>query len=151
MVVELLRKLQMNWQHLLTAGNTYFDQQQWTKAELHYKSAFSQLAGRWDSGQEHEPLLMAWICTCHNLGTLFETQGDYDRAIGYLLQAYQEAHRISQNESARYSLRTLAFNALKTSLHAILSFTQKHPTCEHCLEQLQRLQKTIDYEAETLH
>lgn len=141
----------MTWQHLLTTGNNYFEQQKWTKAELCYKSAFSQLAGRWHSGEEHEPLLMAWICTCHNLGTLFETQGDYQSAIGYLLQAYQEAYRISQNESARYSLRTLAFNGLKTSLQAILSFTKKHPTCEHCLEQIQGLQKTLAYEAETWH
>ncbi|MGB2738971.1 MAG: tetratricopeptide repeat protein [Cognaticolwellia sp.] len=141
----------MNWQNLLTKGNTYFDKQQWTKAELYYKSAFSQLEGRWESGEEHESLLMAWVCACHNLGTLFETQGDHERAIGYLLQAYQEAHRTSQNELASYSLRSLAFNALKTSLNAILSFTQKHPTCDHCLEKLERLQTTLNFEAQTLH
>jgi len=141
----------MHWQHLLTKGNTCFDEQQWTKAELYYKSAFSQLEGRWDSGEEHEPLLMAWVCACHNLGTLFETQGDYERAIAYLLKAYQEAHRTSQNERASYSLRSLGFNALKTSLQAILSFTQKHPTCDHCLEQLERLQKTINFDAHILH
>ena len=141
----------MNWQNLLTKGNNYFDQQNWIKAELYYKSAFSQLEGRWDSGEEHESLLMAWICACHNLGTLFETQGDHERAIGYLRQAYQEAHRTSQNDQASYSLRTLAFNALKTSLHAIMAFTQKYPTCDHCLEQLDRLERTLNFEAHTLH
>ncbi len=141
----------MNWQNLLTKGNRYFDEQQWIKAELYYKSAYSQLEGRWQYGKEHESLLMAWICTCHNLGTLFETKGDYESAIGYLLQAYQEAHRTSQNANASHSLRTLAFNALKTSLQAILLFSQKHPTCEHCIAQLERLQKTLDFEAHILH
>ena len=141
----------MNWQNLLIKGNTYFDEQQWLKAELYYKSAYSQLEGQWDCGEEHEPLIMAWVCTCHNLGTLFETQGDHEKAIGYLLQAYQEVHRTSQDESATYSLRSLAFNALKTSLQAIMSFTQKYPTCEHCLKQLARLQQTLEFEAQTLH
>jgi len=141
----------MNWQNLLTKGNTYFDKQQWVKAELYYKSAYSQLAGRWDCGKKHESLLMAWVCACHNLGTLFETQGDHERAIGYLLQAYQEVHRTSQDESASDSLRTLAFTALKTTLQAIMFFTQKHPSCEHCLAQLEHLQKTTEFEVQTLH
>lgn len=141
----------MNWQNLLMKGNTYFDNQQWIKAELYYKWAYSQLEGRWSKGEEHESLLMAWVCTCHNLGTLFETQGEHERAIGYLLQAYQEVHRTSQDENSSYSLRSLAFEALKTALQAIMSFTQKHPTCEHCLAQLQHLQKTLEFEANTLH
>ena len=30
-------------------------------------------------GEENEPLIMAWVCACHNLGTLFETQEHFFR------------------------------------------------------------------------
>jgi hypothetical protein len=141
----------MHWQGLMEKGNSCFEAQQWTKAELYYKSAFSQLEGRWQQSVEHESLLMAWICACHNLATLFETRGDYDRSIGYLVKAYQEAFRTSQNDMATYSLRNLAFGALGTTLNAIVHFTDKYPTCEHCIKQLTRLQQTVECQADVLH
>lgn len=141
----------MHWQLLMRKGNGCFEAQQWTKAELYYKSAFSQLEGRWLQGKESESLLMAWICACQNLATLFETQGEYQNSIGYLVKAYQEAFRISQNSAASSSLRGLAFGALGTTLQAIMYFAQKYPTCEHCLKQLQNLQQTIECQVDIVH
>ncbi len=141
----------MNWQDLLKKGNNHFDEQQWTKAELYYKSAFSQLEGMWSRSEQHESLLMAWICTCHNLGTLFESTGEYQRSIGYFVQAYQETRRTSQNQSESQSLRNLAFGALSMTLNPILTFAQKYPTCEHCVVELQRLKQTLDYDTNVIH
>lgn len=141
----------MHWQHLMEKGNNSFENQQWRKAELYYKSAFSQLEGRWLQDFESESLLMAWICACHNLATLFETTAQYELSIGYLVKAYQEAFSVSQNDSASNSLRSLAFGALGTNLQAILSFANKYPTCEHCLQQLNHLQQTITCQSDVAH
>ncbi|GHE78992.1 tetratricopeptide repeat protein [Thalassotalea profundi] len=141
----------MHWQQLMSKGNNFFETQQWGKAESYYKSVFSQLEGQWERGKDNESLLMAWICSCHNLATLFETKGDYESAIGYLVQAYQQAYSISQNPNLTHSLRYLAFNALKTTLNPILIFSTKYPTCENCLEQLRRLQLTLEAEVYTVH
>lgn len=141
----------MHWQLLMKKGNGCFEEQQWTKAELYYKSAYSQLEGLWLQDVEYESLLTAWICACQNLATLFETQGEYDRSIGYLVKAYQVAFNTSQNSIASNSLRSLAFSALGTTLRGILHFTDKYPTCEHCLLQLNRLQQTIECQADIVH
>ena len=141
----------MNWQSLLKKGNNHFDEQQWTKAELYYKSAFSQLEGMWCKNQECESLLMAWICTCHNLGTLFESTGEYERSIEYYVKAYQETRSTSQNQQVSHSLRNLAFGALGMTLNPILIFAKKYPTCEHCIVELQRLKQTLDYETNIIH
>lgn len=87
----------MHWQQLLLKGNDFFEAQQWYQAECYYKSAYSQLEGRWNKDESYESLLMAWICACHNLSTLFEKQGDLEHAIGYLIKAYQQAYFTSQN------------------------------------------------------
>lgn len=141
----------MHWQLLMKKGNRCFEQQQWTKSELYYKSAYSQLEGLWLKDAEYESLLMAWICACQNLATLFETRGEYDSSIGYLVKAYQEAFHVSQNNTVSYSLRGLAFGALSTTLNAILHFTDKYPTCEHCLARLHQLRETLECEADIVH
>lgn len=150
-VMRRIKDVVMHWQRLMEKGNNCFEAQQWTKAELYYKSAFSQLEGRWFQDVECEPLLMAWICACHNLATLFETQGEYERSIGYLVKAYQETFRTSQDDDASGSLRNSAFCALGKTLKAILHFANKYPTCEHCLKQLYRLQQTIECQADVVH
>ena len=141
----------MHWQNLMNKGNSCFETQQWTKAECYYKSVYCQLEGLWGKSEELESLLMAWICACHNLATLFETQGECERAIGYLVLAYQQAYNISQNNNATSSLRHLAFNALNTTLKPIMMFSNKYPTCEHCLAQLKRLEQTLTAEMNTVH
>lgn len=150
-VVGVFMEFVMHWQVLMEKGNCSFEAQHWTKAELYYKSAFSQLEGRWLQGEDSESLLMAWICACQNLATLFETQGEYQRSINYLVKAYQEAFTTSQKKAASSSLRSLAFEALGPSLRAILHFAQKYPTCEHCLKQLKNLQKTIECQVNIAH
>lgn len=141
----------MHWQKLMNKGNSYFKAKQWDRAECYYKSVYSQLEGRWELGKKYESLLMAWICACHNLGTLFETTGDHERAIDYLVKAYQQAYYTSQKNTASDSLRYLAFNALNMTLRPIISFSKTHPTCENCIEQLNRLQLTLDTEMNTIH
>lgn len=141
----------MHWQVLMEKGNYSYEAEQWTKAELYYKSAFSQLEGRWFHDKECESLLMAWICACQNLATLFEAQGEFQNSISYLVKAYQEAYRTSQNDDVSYSLRGLAFSALADRLEAILHFAKKYPTCEHCLQQLENLQQTIECQVDVVH
>ena len=141
----------MHWQDLLRKGNNHYDEQQWTKAELYYKSAFSQLEGMWSKGEQHESLLMAWICTCHNLGTLFESIGEYEHSINYYVKAYQQARSTSQNTSESQSLRNLAFSALSMTLNPILIFAQKYPTCEHCIVELKQLKQTLDHDPTVIH
>ena len=141
----------MHWQQLMSKGNNYFETQQWGKAESYYKTVFSQLEGQWEVGKDNESLLMAWICACHNLASLFEAKGEYERSIGYLVRAYQQAYYISQNSFMESSLRYLAFNALKTTLDPIIIFSTKYPTCENCIEQLKRLEQTLDAKMKTIH
>lgn len=141
----------MHWQNLIKKGNDCYESQQWNKAELYYKSAYSQLEGRWQQSVEHESLLIAWMCACHNLSVLFETQGEYDRSIGYLVKSYQKVFHISQCCNVRSSLRGLAFGALAKALNEILHFANKYPTCEHCLLKLNRLQQTIECQVDVQH
>jgi tetratricopeptide (TPR) repeat protein len=144
-------KAMMHWQKLMNKGNSYFNAKQWSRAECYYKSVYTQLEGRWEIDKESESLLMAWICACHNLGTLFEAKGEHERAIGYLVKAYQQAYNTSQNNNASDTLRYLAFNALNMTLRPIILFSKKHPTCENCITQLKRLQLTLDTEMNTIH
>ncbi|XQW83722.1 hypothetical protein ACOYR1_11275 [Thalassotalea piscium] len=141
----------MQWQELMVKGNNHFEEKQWNKAESYYMSVCSQLEGQWHKSNESESLLMAWICACHNLSTLYEAKGEYESAIQCLVRAYQQSYITSQNDQASNSLRYLAFNALKTTLNPILSFTKKYPTCEDCLIKLKRLQKILTSEINTVH
>ncbi len=60
------------WQELLTIGNDFYKSNDWQQAEYHYELAFVLLLDMCQNAPADCDTLMAWICTCHNLSTLFE-------------------------------------------------------------------------------
>lgn len=76
--------------------------------------------------------LMAWICTCHNLSSLFECQNKLPAAMRYLLLPHEHCKHIVAQHSASEDAKSLAIQAMSVTLPPIVEFSNNHP---HLTEQ----------------
>ena len=124
------------WQELLTKGNQYFHQKNWTEAENYYREAESLLDTQWDNDRNNEGILMAWICSTHNLATLYEKQNEHTVALQYLLIAHKRVFNLAQIGQSNEVLRLIAMKSLKITLTPIILFKKKYPICQDCMMAL---------------
>lgn len=124
------------WQRLLLRGNMSFECQDWLTAEYCYQTAFDLLEDKWMSHQESHELLMAWICACHNLSAVYESQGDLTVAARYLLIPHTKVQGLANDIRAPRALSALAIKAINTTMSPILSFMKTHPMCDECKREL---------------
>jgi hypothetical protein len=135
-----------HWQDLLTKGNEFYHQKNWVQAEDYYREAEEVLNTSWNHDQCNEGLLMAWICSTHNLATLYEIQNEHAVALQYLLIAHQRILKLVQIRQPDEALKLIAMKALKITLTAIISFKNKHPICQDCMTALMDVEtiKTLE-------
>jgi hypothetical protein len=120
------------WQKLLRQGNNNYREANWLQAEYCYRKAESLLDNLWQQDQNNEELLLAWVCTAHNLATLYEQQGDYRLSLQYLMVPHQRMLMLSKEEPNSKSIMMTAIRSLAITLNPLLIFRQKHTLCEDC-------------------
>ncbi|WP_077338255.1 hypothetical protein [Pseudocolwellia agarivorans] len=139
------------WQRLLTFGNECYEKQNWLQAEYYYKEAELQLDYLWSAEPTNINLLMAWICTLHNLSTLFEQQGDKQIGLRYLLIPHHRMLNLTQSKQATEDVKLIAIKALKLTFPPILVFSQKNPICNDCKQSIQAFQQQLESQQEVVH
>lgn len=115
------------WQSLLTLGNQCFYEKKWSQAEFFYGEAHDLLAFAYSNDPLSSDTLMAWICTCHNLSSLYEEMGNLDLALRYLMVPHEYLKEINESEVPNDEVKLIAFKAMSTTLNPILLFAKNHP------------------------
>lgn len=116
-----------DWQALLIAGNDFYKASNWLAAEEQYDLAFTLLTEACQRAPENCEVLMAWICTCHNLSSLFEDQNKLPMAMRYLLLPHEHCKYIIAENSVCEEAKSLAIQAMSITLPPIVEFSNNHP------------------------
>ena len=124
------------WQNLLTKGNEHYHDKNWYDAEIYYREAEDILNRAWMYDRENDSLLMAWVCSAHNLAALYEVQNEHVVAMQYLLLAHNRILNLTKIEEPNNDIKFLAMKILKITLAPIITFKTKYPICEDCMEAL---------------
>jgi len=139
------------WQLLLKNGNQCFDNQQLEQAETFYLQAYDLLStARGDDPQSSE-LLMDWICTCHNLTSLYEELGYFELSLEYLMIPHDYLMKVSEANYLNDDIKLTAFKGMSITLPAILLFTQNYSNYDGCCSQLPTLKKITGQESGSIH
>jgi len=125
-----------HWRDLLNHGNDNFHNGKFQEAEYCYKEAAFHLDFLWSADTTKVQLLMAWICTYHNLASLFEVQNRPDLSLQYLLIPHKRMLLESKSSDCCDDTKLITHNALNITFKPILMFSERHPVCNSCLESL---------------
>ena len=139
------------WQSLLKKGNDCFHDQQWHQAEYFYAEAYDLLAFSYRNNPLCSETLMAWICSCHNLSSLYEQIDKLDLALRFLLIPHDYLTEITESKVPDQDVKLLAFKGMTITLNPILLFAKKHPMCEDCLTRFESLQHLLEQEPRQIH
>ena len=135
------------WQLLLKNGNHCFDNHQLDQAETFYLQAYDLLSTARSDDPQSSELLMDWICTCHNLTSLYEELGYLELSLEYLMIPHEYLMKISEANYLNDESKLNAFKGMSITLPAILLFTKNHSNCDGCCSQLPSLKKIMGQEA----
>ncbi|MBA6265049.1 MAG: hypothetical protein V7780_07505 [Colwellia sp.] len=139
------------WQRLLSDGNEFFDNKKWVQAEYCYKEAASYLDNLWAVDAMNIELLMAWIGTCHNLAVLYETRGNPQVSLEYLLIPHHRMLALSQNSQQCDDMQLIALKALQLTFMPVLLFSRKYSICKECQKGLKEFKAQLDENQGTVH
>ncbi|GHE96033.1 hypothetical protein [Thalassotalea profundi] len=139
------------WQSLLKLGNESFHEKEWKKAEYFYSEAYDLLAFSYRKNPMCADTLMAWVCSCHNLSKLYEYKGNLTLALKFLMVPHEYLLSITQSIIDDEDVKLIAFKALSFTLPPILSFNNKHPICNNCIEKFKSLKQLLELQKNTIH
>jgi len=139
------------WQSLLKLGNDSFHDNKWSQAEFFYSEAYDILAHGYRSNPLSADILMAWVCTCHNLSSLYETLGELDLSLKFLKVPYDYLMEVSESNVPEEDVKLIAFKALSLTIAPILMFAKKYPMCDECQSKLGALKKLIEQKEIFIH
>lgn len=132
----------LQWQSLVKLGNECFHEKQWQQAEFFYSEAYDLLAFGYRNNPLCEETLMAWICTCQNLSSLYEVVGKLDLSLKFLTVPHEYLQSVTTTPKVGEDIKVLAIKGLSLTLPPILEFAKQHPICGDCLEKF-RAQDTL--------
>ncbi|REL29857.1 hypothetical protein [Thalassotalea euphylliae] len=139
------------WQSLLKLGNESFHEQQFQQAEFFYSEAYDLLAHQYRSSPKCADTLMAWICTCHNLSSLYEEMGRLEVSLRFLMVPHEYLIEVTESEVQDEDIKLIAFKGLSLTLAPIMQFAQKHPICEGCKDKLESMEQLLSQDASQIH
>jgi hypothetical protein len=142
---------QTQWQSLLKLGNDCFYDKQWSQAEFFYSEAYDMLAYGYRNNPLSADTLMAWVCVCHNLSSLYESIGSLDLSLQFLKVPYDYLKEVSESEIPNEDVKLIAFNGLSLTIPPLMVFAKKYPMCNECKEKLGSLKKLIEHEVSPIH
>ena len=141
----------MEWQSLLKLGNRCFHDKQWDQAEYFYSEAYDLLAFAYRNDPLSSDLLMAWICACHNLSSLYESLGNLELSLRFLMVPHEYLIEITKSESPTEDVKLIAFKGMNITLSPILMFAKKHPICEDCVAKFHSLEDVLEQGSCSVH
>ena len=94
---------------------------------------------------------LAWICSCHNLSSLYEEMSNIDLALRFVMAPHEYLLEVSNSSVDNEDVKLIAFKGLSLTLPAVMSFAQKYPICEDCLQKFTSLQQLMDHEEKSIH
>jgi hypothetical protein len=139
------------WQSLLKSGNDSFYEKQWRLAEFYYSEAYDMLAYSYRNDPLSVDTLMAWVCTCHNLASLYESVGDLDLSLKFLKIPYEYLTEVSISKIPNDDVKSIAFKGLSLTITPLREFAKKYPMCDDCKDKLGAAAQVIEYEARHMH
>lgn len=139
------------WQSLLQLGNDCFHDKQWSQAEFFYSEAYDLLAFGYRNDPLSAEMLMAWVCTCHNLSSLYETLGNINLSLKFLTVPHDYLTEISDSTIPDEDVKLIAFKGLSLTVPALMMFSKKHPICDDCLAKLGSVNKLIELQRSHAH
>ena len=139
------------WQSLLELGNNCFQSKQWNQAEFFYSEAHDLLAFAYRNDPLSAEMLMAWVCSCHNLSSLYEAMGKMELSLRFLMVPHEYLREISASDMPNEDVKLIAFKGMSLTLPAILNFTKKYPMCDDCTLQFDSLKTLIEHQSVGIH
>ena len=94
---------------------------------------------------------MAWVCTCHNLSSLYETTGNLDSSLKFLMLPHEYLKSLSESSVSDEDVKLVAFKGMTLTLPAILLFAKKHPICDSCVSKLNDFKQLIALDTTSIH
>lgn len=134
------------WQTLLKLGNDCFYDNHLHQAESFYSKAYDMLALGYKNNPHSADILMAWVCACHNLSSLYEAFGNFDLSLKFLKVPYDYLMEISVSSTTDEEVKLIAFQGISLTITPILMFAKKHPMCDDCQSKLGSLKPLIKQE-----
>lgn len=139
------------WQSLLQLGNQCFHDKQWNQAEFFYSEAYDLLAYGYRNNPLSSEALMAWVCACHNLSSLYETIGNLDLSLKFLKVPHEYLMEIYDSEVPNEDVKLIAIKGISLTLPPILTFIKKHPICDECKSQIDQGCQLMEKAVEAIH
>ncbi|MDT0605090.1 hypothetical protein [Thalassotalea castellviae] len=139
------------WKSLLTHGNDCFKDNQWQKAEYFYSEAYDLLAFGYRNNPQCIETMMAWICSCHNLSSLYERMNKLTLSLKFLTVPHDYLKKVSESDQADNDIKLLALKGLSLTFPPILAFSKNHPICEDCVEELSNMASVSEFSKRQMH
>jgi len=95
--------------------------------------------------------LTEWIESYHQLASIFEQKGDIIGAQKCLLIPHQSMLYMALNHNGDKEWEQVAVDALNLTLPKLMAFSEVHPTCEHCMRELNAQLALIESKANVSH
>ncbi|MDG1752466.1 MAG: hypothetical protein P8I03_12525 [Thalassotalea sp.] len=139
------------WKSLLTHGNDCFNDNKWQKAENFYSEAYDLLSFGYRNNPKCIETMMAWICSCHNLSSLYEKTNKLTLSLKFLTVPHDYLKNISESDKANNDIKLLAIKGLSLTLPPIIAFSKNHPICDDCIEELSSMKSVIEHSKRQMH
>jgi hypothetical protein len=131
------------WQSLLKLGNDCFYDNHLHQAVSFYSKAYDMLALGYKNSPHSADILMAWVCACHNLSSVYEALGDLDLSLKFLKVPYDYLMDISVSNITDEEVKLIAFQGISLTITPILMFAKKYPMCDECQGKFGSLKSLI--------
>ncbi|MEI6894698.1 MAG: hypothetical protein V5789_08715 [Colwellia sp.] len=139
------------WQSLLKLGNDCFYEKQWSQAEFFYSEAYDILAYGYRNNPLSADILMAWVCTCHNLSSLYETMGNVNLSLKFLKVPHDYLMEIAESKIPDEDVKLIALKGMSLTIPPIMLFAKKYPMCDDCTLKLGSINNLIEQERSIAH
>lgn len=130
-----------HWQSLLKLGNDCFHAEQWGQAESLYSEAYELLVSDCLSTPLSLEILTAWISASHNLALLYETQGNIDLALKFLLIPHEYLNTIADSNKTSDVMRAMALDGMSLTHPPLVLFMKRNALYEKGLAVNKPLQQ----------
>lgn len=95
--------------------------------------------------------LCDWIANYHELALIYQQKGDVVQAQKCLLIPNKSMLYMAQNHNGDKEWEEIAFKALGLTLPPLLAFTEAHPPCKQCINELKSQLALIESHKKTHH
>ena len=114
------------WRSLLKLGNDCFHTQQWSQAESLYSEAYELLVNDCLNTPLSSEILAAWISACHYLALLYETQGNIELALKFLLLPHEYLNSIADSNKTSDIMKSVALKGMSITHPPLVLFMKKN-------------------------